>query len=260
MFPIVLRLDQVPNPLRNLKQWVFWRWEERNGKRAKVPYTFMGYHASSTNPGSWSHLEFLLEILRKNPAFAAGMGFVVTGADGFCGIDLDDCLTDCGTLKLWAVGIVDQFADTYTEVTPSGAGLRIWCLATAARALKKSLPDGAIEIYTNGRYFTFTGNRFGDAPLEITDHQADVDQLLRCYALTGSASHGPSRIGPKIAAGDRYKTFCSIAGTLIKRGVCDEGIEAAILAINAHQAEPPKSDAEIQKDVRKILASAQRWS
>src|SRR5262245_46240553 len=128
----MLQIEQVPLALRGHKQWVFWRQEARDGKPTKVPHTFMGYRASTTNPDTWSHLDFLLSILTKSPTFAAGVGFVVTAGDPFCGIDLDDCLTDSGSLKLWAEALVRQFADSYTEVTPSGSGLRIWCIASTA--------------------------------------------------------------------------------------------------------------------------------
>jgi hypothetical protein len=41
--------------MRDLEQWVCWRYEERNGKPSKVPYSALtGERASSTNPTSWS--------------------------------------------------------------------------------------------------------------------------------------------------------------------------------------------------------------
>ena len=44
------------------------------------------------------------------------------------GVDLDMCLTDGGLLEGWAADIVTRFR-TYAEVSPSGAGLKIfgWC-------------------------------------------------------------------------------------------------------------------------------------
>ena len=50
------------------------------------------------------------------------------------------------------------------------------------------------------------------------------------------------RIAEKIPAGERYPTSVSVAGTLARRGICDEAIEAVLLAINEHQADPPKSE------------------
>jgi hypothetical protein len=248
--------------LRALSQWVLWRWERQNGKLTKVPYTAAGYRASSTNSATWNRLEVLLPLLARRPGQFAGVGFVVTSSDPVCGLDIDHSLTDAGTVKLWAVGLLKRFADCYVEITPSGAGLRVWCLANTLRGLKRALPDGQIEVYSSGRYFTVTGNRFGGAPLAITDHQADVDRLVAYFepAAPNPSGSCSGRILEKIPAGDRYRTFCSIAGTLVRRGVCDQAIEAAILAINEHQADPSKSDLDIRVDLRKILSSARRWS
>jgi hypothetical protein len=158
--------------------------------------------------------------------------------------------------------LVKQFADTYVEITPSGAGLRIWCLARTSRALKKALPDGGLEVYSSGRYFTVTANRFLDAPLEITDHQRDIDALLHYYAPAGTPGAGlhSTRIAEKITGGNRYPAFASLAGTLRKRGFALEVIEAAVRALNRYQCDPPKPDAELERDLRKILASAARWT
>jgi primase-polymerase (primpol)-like protein len=254
--------ENIPPELRGPHQWVFWRFEVREGKPVKVPITAMGYKARVNDPNTWSRLDHLLSILHQRPEFADGVGFVVTSADPFCGIDLDDCLNDAGSLKPWAQALCGRFADCYAEVTPSGSGLRIWCRARLPRALKRSLPDGGLELYDDGRYFTVTANRFNNAPLELVDHQADIEEILRYFGAhtesSGSSTPG-SRICERIPAGQRYPTFVSIAGTLVKRGVCDEAITAIILAINEHQTEEPKSDAEVRNDIRKILTSARGW-
>jgi hypothetical protein len=51
----------------------------------------------------------------------------------------------------------------------------------------------------------------------------------------------------------------SQARNLRYRDLVDEAIEAAIRAMNQHQAETLKSGIEIHKYIKKILASAAGW-
>ena len=82
-----------------------------------------------------------------------GLGFVLTADDPFVGIDLDNCFTEEGKILPWAQEIVEMI-DSYTEVSPSGTGIRIF--------VKGKLPGehcrtGNIEMYQQGRYLTVTG-------------------------------------------------------------------------------------------------------
>jgi hypothetical protein len=180
------------------------------GKPEKIPYSLMGYRASSTNPNTWSRLDSLLKILGQRPDFANGVSFVVTKTDPFCAIDLDDCLTDTGAAKPWVRSLLRVFHDCYQELTPSLAGLRIWFLAQLTSRLYEDLPDGRIEAYAYARHFTFTGLRYGDAPLELTDHQTDLDRLVAYFSSKRSSTRTDGRTarfgdgdGPKYD-GPRY--------------------------------------------------------
>lgn len=116
----------VPDDLRERDQWVLWRNEERNGKGTKVPYQVSGRRASSVDPGTWTSFEAVTDEWRRNPNRYAGLGFVFSASDPFCGIDLDDSLDAEAKVKPLARGIVERFGDTYMEISPSGAGLKIW--------------------------------------------------------------------------------------------------------------------------------------
>src|SRR5438128_12280191 len=103
-------------------QWVCWRWEERNGKKTKPPYNARtGTLASSTDPATWSTFA---EVISTGSRFD-GPGFVVTELDPFVGVDLDHCVDDAGQVTPWAQAIVTAL-DSYTEITPSGHGIRIF--------------------------------------------------------------------------------------------------------------------------------------
>jgi primase-polymerase (primpol)-like protein len=47
----------IPDDLRERDQWVLRRYEDRNGKKAKVPYQVGGRRASSTDSRTWTRLD-----------------------------------------------------------------------------------------------------------------------------------------------------------------------------------------------------------
>lgn len=155
--------DNIPEEMRALQQWVLWRKEDRGGKPTKVPYQVNGRTASSTDPTHWVTFGEVLAALEDNSE-ASGIGFVFTQDDDFIGIDLDDCLDSERKPLPWAQSIIDALK-TYVEVSPSGTGLKLFFRGEfpldRGRKIKRE-DGGAIEVYTKGRYFTVTGNRFGD--------------------------------------------------------------------------------------------------
>ena len=113
-----------------------------------------------------------------------GIGILVNGK--IVGIDLDHCLED-GKLLPWAKEITDRFADTYIEVSPSGTGIRIFCLLpdgfiydTAVYYIK----HGDIEVYIPGhtnRFLTVTGNALTDT--DVVETAEALTWLLDTHML-----------------------------------------------------------------------------
>ena len=91
--------------LQQEPRWVSWREETPKGAKnpTKVCYTpGSSRHASSTDPSTWrSHAE----ALRMQGC--DGPGFVLTGHENLCGIDLDHCF-DPATGAAAAVGEGDR--------------------------------------------------------------------------------------------------------------------------------------------------------
>src|SRR5579862_7624420 len=116
----------VPVALRRLNQWAVWRYEVREGKPTKVPYSPDGRRASSTHSATWRSYEDVCTALERDPEGYAGRGFVFTSGDPFTGIDLDNCLDESGRPKDWAAPFLQTFHDSYSEVSPSGRGVKIW--------------------------------------------------------------------------------------------------------------------------------------
>jgi putative DNA primase/helicase len=129
--------------IRNLRQWLCWRIEERDGKPTKVPYSpLTGEKASTTNPENWASYSEAVEAYREHGY--DGIGVVFSEDDPFCGVDLDGCLNpETGEIEGWAQEIIEDL-DSYTEVSPSGRGVHV--------LIRGELPPGRnrkgrIEMY-----------------------------------------------------------------------------------------------------------------
>jgi hypothetical protein len=69
------------------------------------------------------------------PTTYDGIGFVFCSADPYVGVDLDNCRDpEVGTVAEWAQKIIESFADSYVEASPSGTGVHI----TSSRARSKT--------------------------------------------------------------------------------------------------------------------------
>lgn len=165
-------IETVPADLIAHRQWVAWRWTERNGKKTKIPINpHTGGHAATDRPATWGPLEKAYQ--RAETDHLSGVGFVFTADDPFTGIDLDKCLSEIGDLEPWAQQIVTRL-DSYTEVSPSGRGLHIIVRATLPEGGRR---QGQIEMYDRGRFFCVTGDHWSRALLEINDRQAELEAL-----------------------------------------------------------------------------------
>ena len=116
--------------IRDLRQWVCWRSEERDGKLTKIPYSpLTGDKASSTNPNTWTGYSEAVAAYKERGY--DGIGFVFTKEDNFVGVDLDHCRDpETGEIESWAQDIVAEL-DSYTEISPSKNGIHILLLICA---------------------------------------------------------------------------------------------------------------------------------
>lgn len=160
-------------PMRDLRQWVCWRAEERNAKSTKVPYSpVTGSRAASNDPTTWATLAQAREAAQKDRY--EGIGFVFTESDPFCGADLDSCIhPETGEVEPWAKDIVGGL-DSYTEISPSGTGLHIIVRAEVPPGGNRK---GSIELYDCGRFFTVTGNHLHGTPSVVQERQRQIQSL-----------------------------------------------------------------------------------
>ncbi|MFF9552738.1 AAA family ATPase [Methylobacterium fujisawaense] len=151
--------------LQGRSKWVAWEytWNEKRGVWDKPPLNAKNGGAGSTaDAATWAPYHTAAAFASR--CGQAGVGYVLSPDDEQSGIDLDKCRNpESGELQAWAQVAVD-FGETYTEVSPSGRGLRFF-----VRGLVESRKVDAaqVEIYTGGRYLTVTGRHVPGTPTEI---------------------------------------------------------------------------------------------
>lgn len=161
----------VPQEQKNQVQWLCWKLERNDkGRLTKVPYNAItGYHASSNDPLTWTTFKNALNACSKY----SGIGYVFAKDSGITGIDIDHCRDkNSGEIAPQAAEIVRDF-HSYTEISPSGTGLHIFCKGKLPGE-GKHWPE--VEMYDSGRYFTVTGKSLSSEPLPLTNAQEAINK------------------------------------------------------------------------------------
>lgn len=156
-------LSNIPDPLKQLPQWVVWRREsitdEATGETEtiKMPRrTHGGGKAKTNDPDTWSTYEQTADTYISTKRYA-GIGFIITENDPFTGIDLDKCVDPSGEIQPWAKDIIKRF-DSYTEFSPSGTGVHIIIQASKPGPRCRIFTHPQIEVYDKVRFLAITGN------------------------------------------------------------------------------------------------------
>lgn len=153
--------DNIPDSLKANARWAPWKavWSEKRQKYDKIPHLGLAPHygISTAKPERWGTFDQALKAYDDNPGVFAGLGYVMTNPHGVIAIDLDKCVQD-NTIADWAQEIVAR-ADSYTELSPSGRGLRI--MAQGEIPNDWTNHDIGIEVYAGHqpRFLTITGQK-----------------------------------------------------------------------------------------------------
>jgi hypothetical protein len=253
-FPIIP--SNLPEELVTRKQWVCWKYVKRDDatKPTKVPHTPWGYRADVTDPANWSTFADVSKAVAR-PGFD-GIGFVFSPDDPYTGLDIDGLWAGDGDegsevmLRLLA-----RFADSYSETSPSECGVKVWIRGEPPRCGRWSLGRGCVEIYSSRRFFTVTTRSAGVKV--IVDHQDDLTKLVSNLDQDRHSPYNtPARvISGVIPKGQRHPKLVSLAGSMWRRNMLPEAIEAALLETNQRQCDPPYPP----EHIRKIIDSMGRW-
>ena len=187
--------QSIPDALKEVPQWVAWRYTRRDSKWTKPPVNIRtGGPADSTNPGTWGTFGEALSYAERN--HLPGVGFNLTADRQIVATDIDHCRdATTGEIKPDALQIIDTMR-SYTEVSPSGTGIRIMVGGGLPVDGKRR---GPIEMYQSKRYVTLTGHHLPGTPDTIEANQPALDALYARLAASPT-------IEPGTGGGNRHNT------------------------------------------------------
>ncbi|MCG1060194.1 DUF5906 domain-containing protein [Staphylococcus epidermidis] len=165
---------EIPDELIELPKWVLWRaeWVEKQQLYGKVPYSYAGYKASSTNSDTWTIFDAINAIYEQNDIYD-GIGFMLSNDDNYIVLDIDNAIDENGQIiSDLALEMVEL---TYCEKSPSGTGLHCFFKGYLPSERKKKRTDLDIELYDTARFMTVTGESIGQS--EICDDQEVLNNL-----------------------------------------------------------------------------------
>jgi putative DNA primase/helicase len=168
--------------LKDKPQFCCWKYEERSGRKTKVPYNpVTGKRAKPNQRGTFKDFSSAVAAISDYD----GIGFLV--GNDICVIDLDDCFDSGDKLKPIAQSVVEAFSGCYMEHSPSGKGLHIFFKATSFNFDKTKYYINnrklGVEVYVAGainRFVTVTGNVYanGDIPEKSNELQMILDKYM----------------------------------------------------------------------------------
>jgi putative DNA primase/helicase len=149
-------VENLPAELKRGKRWVLWRYEWDGAKWTKPPYHPKPYKASHSDPATWSAYPVVLAAYQDPATDWDGIGIMLHEDDSFIGVDLDHCRNaETGALLPHAEHFIRTLR-SYTEISPSGTGIRILARGVLPADGRKDQERG-IEFYDNRRFLTLTG-------------------------------------------------------------------------------------------------------
>lgn len=169
---------EIPEELKELPQWVLWRaeWDNKQQEYKKVPYSFSGYRASSTNKDTWTIFDAIYNLYEENNRYD-GIGFMLSNNDKYIVLDIDNAIDENGQINSDLA--LEMTELTYCEMSPSGTGLHCFFKGELPSERKKKRSDLDIELYDNARFMTVTGEPVGQS--EICEEQEILNNLVERF-------------------------------------------------------------------------------
>lgn len=161
MLSYKLDFEEIPSELKNRFLWMV------ANRIEKIPLCKDGIKRGANKQYCMSYDEAKNIVIKSNGDMVLSYHL---DNDVF-GIDLDDAIDENGNIKEWAKMILDNIKDGYIEISPSGHGIRAFMKMNKEYKNMKPIKidvsnihnrfaneNGKIEIYTNKKNLTITGN------------------------------------------------------------------------------------------------------
>ena len=249
-----MNLNNIPEDIKNLPQWVCTKGDSKIPRRA-----FMDAPASSTDESTWASFDMVCSSVENG--YNDYVGFVFDD-NGIVGIDIDDGYDEDGLMSPLAADIIGM-CKSYTEKSKSGTGFHILLYGSLPFKGKNNLKG--VEIYKSARYFIMTGDTF--IYNNMVENQEAIDYIVEKYfpeMREGESNRNLSnriytpiwvktegKIGlrpeyPPIPDGTRNISLTSLAGQWHSLGYSKEEIYRELLYVNSVACHPPLDLNEIQ--------------
>ena len=250
-----MNLNNIPEPLKHLEQWVCTKGDSKVPMRA-----YVNGAASSTSEETWCCFDWAKDSVEKG--YHDYVGFVFND-NGIVGIDIDDGYDEDGLMSELAADIIGK-CGSYTEKSKSGRGFHILLYGDLPFKGKNNLKG--VEIYKASRYFIMTGDTL--IYRDMVENQEAIDYILGKYCpdvpkqnesnrVMSNRIYTPiwvkteGKIGlrpeyPPIPDGTRNMCLVSLAGQLHSLGYKRDEVYRELLYVNAVACKPPLDNYEIQ--------------
>ena len=201
-----MSFDNIPAELKERNQWIVWKYIDRKGQIAKVPFQTDGTPAKSDDPTTWTTFEKAVSVSHNY----SGIGYVFSEADNFCGVDFDSCFDpETNVMAEWAKPWIKKL-NSYSEISPSGCGVKVWIKGkftepTGKKVGLKQYPkikdkEAGCEIYDHGRYFAMTGRRLAGLPTIPEPRQEELNEVFKQFFKSNGNGNGQTSEPAKIAS------------------------------------------------------------
>jgi hypothetical protein len=208
-----------------MKRWLIWRYvrKAREAKPAKIPHDIKNSHRKLlgwNRPENWVTYEEAVEVALTN--HTDGVGFCMLNVPGsgvppanitahdFDGVRDPDSELNNGLNP--AVALRVGVLNSYTEITPSGCGVRVIGFGEGGPVHTTGLPvssnpaNGKFDLFRNpvdasARFITFSGDRLPGTPDVLAALDQAVDNDLELATSRQEAPHARGRTGKNAGAG-----------------------------------------------------------
>ena len=179
----------IPQGVRETGRFCLWKYQERGGRRTKMPYDpNTGRKARSNDQATFADYSTAVAALEQPGGRYDGLGIGIF--EPLVGIDIDHCIDAVGQISDLALDIIES-CGSYAEKSPSGEGVHILLKVSPdftyedGRYYIKN-PNNGVELYAAGhtnRYLTLTGDRLNDADIKECDEE--LLQILERHMVRG---------------------------------------------------------------------------
>ena len=191
--PILDELPKWAQDLARVQCWFFYYGSNADGTINKRPMNPVPNWCGKYSPGSTNipnTCGTFAQAYKAAHANNGGIGILLgtrIGDHALVGIDVDTCFSG-KQMQPWAQEVLERFY-SYTEISPSGTGFKIFALTkiqgsrntTSKMVGAEGKHPPAVDIFFHGKYFTLTGQTYEGFDQINYVSEADCDWLVNDF-------------------------------------------------------------------------------